>query len=411
MSSLSFRVSPLIQSTSKPPIPQAYKWAEPYKATPSRPLLDMSQGVPGIPPPKILLDALSRSSSDPSTCGYVPNAGEPALCQAVADEMKLVYGVKSDVTSEDVFITAGCNLAFTSAIMAVAQKGDEVILPVPWYFNHEMTLTMLGIKPVCLQTSPELGFQPSVSDCAKLITPATRAIVLVTPNNPTGAVYSPSLLEAFAALAHAHSLPLIIDETYRDFITSGPPHKLFASEQNWSWRQTVIHLFSFSKSYCIPGHRLGLVVSAPELGSALCTALDNIQICAPRPPQLALAPLLPELRPFVKDTALAIEARHKLFKQCLPPRWHIGSQGAYYAFVKHPFRGVDSVHVCERLAKEIGVVTLPAGFFGPGEGGNAEGGMGRWIRFSVANVNDEKVKRVCERLQESESKFGWELAD
>ena len=175
------------------------------------------------------------------------------------------------------------------------------------------------------------------------------------------------------------------------------------------WRKTLIHLFSFSKSYCIPGHRLGLVVSAPELSSTLNTALDNIQICAPRPPQRALAPLLPSLRPFVHETALAIEARHRLFKDSLPERWHIGSQGAYYAFVKHPFKDIDSVDVCRRLAEEIGVVCLPAGFFGPGIEGRAEGDMGRWIRFSVANVNDEKVKQVCARLRECESAFGWEL--
>lgn len=240
----------------------------------------------------------------------------------------------------------------------------------------------------------------------------------------TGAIYPPDLIGEFAALAYAHSLPLIIDETYRDFIIHGPPHRLFTPtpishpshptsngilSQSWSWRQTLIHLFSFSKSYCIPGHRVGLIVASPALSPALNTALDNIQICAPRPAQRALAGLLPSLRPFVHENARAIEARHRLFKACLPPRWHIGSQGAYYAFVKHPFRDVDSADVCRRLAQEIGVISLPAGFFTPGEGGKATGGMGKWIRFSVANVDDEKVKKVCERLAESETAFGWEL--
>lgn len=218
-----------------------------------------------------------------------------------------------------------------------------------------------------------------------------------------------------------------MDETYRDFITSGSPHQLFSSKPalhsptgsktdtsatlpaTWSWRNTLIHLFSFSKSYCIPGHRLGLIVADPGLSSALDIALDNSQICAPRPPQRALAPLLPSLRPFVRETALAIEARHKLFKACLPLKWHIGSQGAYYAFVRHPFVGVDASEVSKRLAAECGVVTLPASFFGPGHGGSAEGEMGRWIRFSVANVDDDKVRRVCERLAECEGVFGWEL--
>ena len=142
MSSFAFRVSPLIQSTSKPPyvwqrasrpaeihvrsyrIPQAYKWAEAFKPKPGRPLLDMSQGVPGIPPPKTLLDALASAASDPASCGYVPNAGEPALRDAIAAEMKKAYGEDADVTLDDVFVTAGCNLAFTAAIMAVAQKGE-----------------------------------------------------------------------------------------------------------------------------------------------------------------------------------------------------------------------------------------------------------------------------------------------
>lgn len=92
----------------------------------------MSQGVPGIPPPKALLDALADSSSDPASCGYVPNAGEPALREAVVKEMKEIYGSEVDVNKDDLSITAGCNLAFMAAIMTVASEGDEVILPVPW---------------------------------------------------------------------------------------------------------------------------------------------------------------------------------------------------------------------------------------------------------------------------------------
>lgn len=157
MSTVSFRLSKAIESTSRPPfvryysrpavtiliearlprIPQAYQWSEAYKATPERPLLDMSQGVPGIPPPKSLLTALAEASSDPNSCGYVPNAGEPSLRDAVVEEMQISYGPEADVSREDVSITAGCNLAFAAAVMTVASKGDEIIIPVPWYFNHE----------------------------------------------------------------------------------------------------------------------------------------------------------------------------------------------------------------------------------------------------------------------------------
>ncbi|OBZ70797.1 Aspartate aminotransferase [Grifola frondosa] len=207
--------------------------------------------------------------------------------------------------------------------------------------------------------------------CETLITPRTKAIVLITPNNPTGAVYSPSTIIAFANLARKHNIALIIDETYRDFILDGPPHPLFSSSPHpclstdWRWRSTFIHLFSFSKSYCIPGHRLGLICASPAFIPSINTALDNLQICAPRPPQIALAPLLPSLRPFIRDTALSLVHRHTLFKSHLPPLWRIGSQGGYFAFVQHPFVGVHANDVCRRLAEERGVVCLPAGFFGP----------------------------------------------
>ena len=153
----------------------------------------------------------------------------------------------------------------------------------------------------------------------------------------------------------------MVDETYRDFITAGVPHHLFcppsesASDAenglpatDWKWRSTFIHLFSFSKSYCIPGHRLGLVCASPEIFPSLNKVLDNIQICAPRPPQIALASLVPSLRPFVRETAEAVAHRHKLFREQLPPRWRIGSQGGYYAFVRHPFAGVHANEVCKR---------------------------------------------------------------
>ena len=138
--------------------------------------------------------------------------------------------------------------------------------------------------------------------------------------------------------------------------------------------------------------------------------MDSLQICAPRPPQVALAPLVPQLRDFVKEMAGAVEHRHALFRERLPPRWRIGSQGGYYAFVRHPFKDVHANDVCRRLAEEIGVVTLPAGFFGPkGEESATVMDEDRWVRFSVANVDDRKVELVCQRLKESETALGWEL--
>ena len=105
--------------------------------TPSRPIIDLSQGVPGIPPPQFLLDAVGEASRNPSYCGYGPMSGDLPMRKALADEMKEVYSSDIDLSHEDISITAGCNLSFVAAIMTLAGPEDEVILPIPWYaFRH-----------------------------------------------------------------------------------------------------------------------------------------------------------------------------------------------------------------------------------------------------------------------------------
>jgi len=130
----------------------------------------------------------------------------------------------------------------------------------------------------------------------------------------TGAVYGPSLIASFASLSKRYDIALIIDETYRDFITNDVPHYLFVPghlqkteskitflPEDWTWRSTFIHLFSFSKSYCVPGHRLGAIVAPSAVLDQVRTVLDCLQICAPRSIQLALQSLLPDLRPFIRE--------------------------------------------------------------------------------------------------------------
>lgn len=127
-------------------------------------------------------------------------------------------------------------------MIALCQSSDEVILPTPWYFNNEMVLRQLGINLVPLRCPPP-SFLPSVSTARSLITPKTKAIILVSPNNPTGAIYPKQLLKEFASLAYEQGIALVLDETYREFV-GGRPHDLFAETE---WRKYLIHLFSFSK--------------------------------------------------------------------------------------------------------------------------------------------------------------------
>lgn len=222
----------------------------------------------------------------------------------------------------------------------------------------------------------------------------------------------------FAKLARENNIALVVDETYRDFVEHFPPHNMFSPMEpdrpSWSWRSHIIHLYSFSKSYAIPGHRLGVAVASPEVLKYMMTTLDCMQVCAPRPPQLALANvlLLPELRSSILSNAEALKARQELFRKLLPSGWTIGSQGGYYAFVKHPFQNMSSVAFAQRLAMELGVLVLPAQFFYNEADeterqalGLSEDGWDRWLRFSIANVNDEQIVKVCERLSGCKAHF------
>ncbi|KAF5332855.1 hypothetical protein D9611_005392 [Ephemerocybe angulata] len=405
-SALGFSLSKGVLNTSAPPIPKAYEWAARYNETSSTPLIDMSQGVPGIPPPEELRQAIGEASASPQNFSYGRSDGEPALRLALVDEMKALYGLQADIKMEDVALTAGCNMAFMAVIMALADAGDEVILPFPWYFNHEMDLSLLGVKAIGLPTLPEDGFLPSIARCEALITTKTKAIALVTPNNPTGAIYPPSLIASYADLATKHRVPLIVDETYRDFVPpEEPPHTLFTPSDSHPWRRTFIHLFSFSKSYCLPGYRLGAIVASPEFLASVKTVLDCLQICPPRPVQLGLAPLMPSLRNFVQANGSAIRARHALFREALPQGWEIGAQGGYFAFVRHPYTGIGGERLAQMLVEKEGLLALPATFFMPttaeGLGQVGDGYVtesGRWLRFSVANVDDKTVLEACERL-------------
>ncbi|KAG8934483.1 hypothetical protein FRC02_009830 [Tulasnella sp. 418] len=401
-------LSKTVANITLPPVPLAQQWAANYDCS-RGPLLNLSQGVPGTPPPKELLDALGRAAQSSECAGYTKILGLSELRQALAEEMLATYGPGTNISPNDIGLTVGCNMAFACTMLALADPGDEAILPMPWYFNHQMTLQMQGIKVVPLPLLPEDAFIPSVAKCRPLISSRTKAIVLVSPNNPTGAIYPPALIRSFAELARENSIALVIDETYRDFVLDGIPHDLFKKVENWDWRDTVIQLFSFSKSYCVPGHRLGAVIASPDVLAQVTTVLDCLQICPPSPIQTALVQTLPSLRSFVRSNAQALQNRQELFRSVLPPTWKIGAAGGYFAFVRHPFKNVTSEEVCKRLVEDVGVLFLPATFFVGGFEGVDTGIYDRWIRVAVANVDDDTVKAVGDRLHAFSAPSEWVL--
>lgn len=378
-------LNPFVLDTGTPPIPQAQGWKAAYDGR-RGPFIDMAQAVPGYPPPDSLLAALAAAAGSPAAAQYGPIFGDAALRAALAQEMTRVYGAA--FAPDEIAITAGCNMAFFVAAIALARAGEAVLLPSPWYFNHEMTLRMLGIEARPLPCRPERGFLPDPDEAAALIDARVRAIVLVTPNNPTGAVYPPELIARFAALAAERGITLVLDETYRDFLPDGSPHGVFAGPH----RAQAMQLYSFSKAYCVPGHRLGAIVAPAGSIAEIGKILDSLQICPARAGQMALAPAIAPLKAWRDGNRAEIGRRQQAFRAALAGSngWRIDSIGAYFAFVAHPFAGRPAAEVAERLAGEAGVLALPGPYFGPG--------LETHLRFAFANVDVAAIGEAGKRL-------------
>lgn len=377
--------NPAITQLTAPPVAIVQNWINRYDGH-CGPLIDLSQAVPGYPTHADLLAAMGTAGADPESLGYGAIEGEMALREAYAAHMAERYA--ASVSPEEVIITAGCNQAFITAAMAVAGAGDQVLMTRPAYFNHDSTLAMTGVQTGFVETRAEDGFIPSVDSITAAITPQTKALALVSPNNPTGAVYPSEQLEAIAACCRRHGIWFILDETYRDFLPpEAIPHQLLAGDA----RDRVILLYSFSKSYAIPGHRLGAITAPVEAVSQMTKIMDNIQICAPRAAQRALAPMIAALAPWRDENTARMAERARAFRSAFAGQndWQIASMGAYFGYVRHPGKE-GSLAMAEALVRQAGVLTIPGGFFGDGQD--------QFLRFAFANAETEAISQLPERL-------------
>lgn len=380
--------NPLVRDTGSPPIPEAQGWARRYDGS-HGPLIDMSQAVPGYPPHEDILKRLSDAAGTLAAARYGDIYGDVTLREALAADMSARYA--AHVKADEIAITSGCNQAFVLIAMTLAKAGDNFILPAPWYFNHQMTLDMLGVEPRALLCKAEQNFIPNIDDARALIDSKTRAIVLVTPNNPTGAIYPREVIRGFARLAREKNIWLVVDETYRDFLNGsyGPPHDLFNEP---GWQNNILSLYSFSKSYCVPGHRVGAIIGGRAILDEIGKVIDCVQICAPRAAQHALAWSIPHTTEWRAANTSEIERRASAFTSAMTKinGWRLDSIGAYFAYVAHPFSDTPVRRVAERLAEERGVLALPGPYFGPNQETH--------LRVAFANVGVEAIETLPTRL-------------
>lgn len=379
------------QSTFAPPIMEAQRWVT-DKTLSDCQLINVSQAAPMEPPPKALIDHMAKIIYHEDTHLYGPVLGLPALRSELADQWSRSY--RGEIHSNHVGITSGCNQAFSAAIAMLCGQDDEIILPTPFYFNHKMWLDMAGVKTITLACRGNMI--PDPEKAAQLITEKTRAIVLVTPNNPCGVEYPADIVMKFYELAKEHQIALIIDETYRDFHSqTGAPHNLF---QKKGWQDTLIQLYSFSKAYRLTGHRVGSVIASETRIAEIEKFLDTVSICPNQLGQKAALWGLQNLGEWLANERLEILTRRSLIEENFPrlaaKGWKLLGLGAYFAYLKHPF-DISSDTLARHLVNDASVLTLPGTMFVTDMDQSGEG----QLRIAFANIGAHQIDLLFNRIE------------
>jgi len=327
--------------------------------------ISLGQGVVHYGPPPAAVDIAREALANPDTHTYQDGAGSPALIGAIEEKLRRDNGIDVQRGSR-VMVTAGGNMAFSHAILAITEPGDEVILPVPFYFNHDMAIEMAGCKAVRVPTDEK--YQLDLDVIRRAITPRTRAIVTVTPNNPTGAVFPEASLREVNRLCGERGIYHISDEVY-EYFTYGVPHVspgAFASAE-----AHTISMFSLSKAYGFAGWRIGYMVYPERLADAMMKVQDTILVCPTVISQVAAVAAMEvgpaycrrHLQPLAEVRDIVFAELRSLEPLCTVPP----ADGAFYCFLRVN-ADVDPMMIAERLIREHRVAVIPGTAFGMTKG-------------------------------------------
>lgn len=350
--------------------------------------ISLGQGVVGYGPPESALDVVRGFGGQADLHRYGSVYGQSALLEQITRKLQ----AENEITlgcEQNLMVTAGSNMAFLNAILAIADPDDEIILPLPFYFNHEMAIRMIGCKAVGVPT--DATYHLDFDALRASITTRTRAIVTVSPNNPTGAVYAENQLREVNRLCHEHGLFHICDEAYEYFTWGGAIHYSPASMPEA--KSHTISLYSLSKAYALAGWRIGYAVYPAKLDEAMVKVQDTNLICAPLISQAAAMAALkmgrswcdPHLRRLSSVRDIVLGELQKVSPGCQVS----GSEGAFYVLLKVD-TPLDSFTLVQRLISEHGVAVIPGQAFGMQDG--------CYLRIAYGALDAESVLTGLARL-------------
>src|SRR5213594_746160 len=350
-----------MQAVQSPIIPVVAELIRNFPGT-----ISLGQGVVSYGPPPQATDELKRFFLDSENHKYKPVQGLPMLLEALERKLECENGIRLGPQNR-LLVTAGGNMAFMNAMLAITDPGDEVILQTPYYFNHEMAVTMTSCRPVFVPTDANWQLQPDAIRAA--ITERTRAVVTVSPNNPTGAVYPEAALREVNRLCAERGVWHIHDEAYEYFVFGGARH--FSPGSVDGAAAHTISLFSLSKAYGFASWRIGGMVIPERLLTPVRKIQDTILICAPVISQYGAIGALQAGPEYCRQKLKAIvEVRQILKNQlgtlgglCEVPR----ADGAFY-FLLRVLADIDPMQLTEQLIREHRIAIIPGTAFGVNQG-------------------------------------------
>lgn len=329
-----------------------------------RDIIVLSTGQPSIPPPREIRAKMAELLSIDSMelYGYTPSQGIYELREAISEDLKRLGGI--DVDPSQITVTAGGQAAMFSTLAALLEPGDEVILTDPAYFGYKPLIEYHGGRVVRIRTYLETGFQPDVEKLKELITPKTKALIIVTPDNPTGRLLRPNIAKALAELAVDHDFWLITDEAYKTMIYEGEHVYLYRYAPD-----RVISINTFSKDPAVPGWRLGYVYGPRDVIDKVKLLNEEMVYCPPSFAQkMAAIYLRSEYRTkFVKEFVSAYRAKRDIaveaIRRYLPKAKFIVPSGSMFIFVDLSAYISNGEAFAQRLLEEKSVAVVPGSYF------------------------------------------------
>ncbi|MDJ0798728.1 MAG: pyridoxal phosphate-dependent aminotransferase [Calothrix sp. MO_167.B12] len=350
--------------------------------------ISLGQGVVSYSPPSEAIDFLSKFLVEPANNLYKAVEGIPPLITTLTAKLQTFNGIEID-QENCIVVTAGSNMAFMNAILAITSPGDEIILNTPYYFNHEMAISMAGCHPVLVQTDDNYQLRPQA--IVDAITPKTRAVVTISPNNPTGAVYPELVLQQVNQICSDRNIYHISDEAYEYFTYNGVKHTSPGAFSNSS--QHTISLYSLSKAYGFASWRIGYMVIPQHLLAPVKKVQDTILICPPVISQYAALGALQAQPDYLGNHIAELAQVREEVIELLKPLEGLctiaPADGAFYFFLKVHTQ-MDAFELVKQLICEHQVAVIPGTTFGMDNG--------CYLRVAYGALQQDTARQGIERL-------------